>query len=396
MNAACGGLPRTVTCGAVAVVVATAPAMAAAVPDYEMPFSCSQLWTGTTRPTHSPSSRAIDFNRRGDLGDLVLASAPGVVTRVQNLGNRSYGRWVRVAHGKGSSSLYAHLRATWVRVGQRVDQGTVLGLVGATGSATGPHLHFEERVGSRVRRATFHQRVYRYGRGSSRNCSDVPLAGDWAGSGADQPGVFRRAARGGFRLRLPDGTADVVRYGRAADVPAVGDWDGDDRTDVGVWRPRTATFLLRQDLGPVKQVRLGRPGDVPVTGDWNGDVATDVGVWRPATHTFRLRQPDGSARSVTLGTVASQPVTGDWNGDGRTEVGVFNAGTGTFVLRRVAAGGAVTVEKVAFGDGDSLPVTGDWDGDGDDDLGTWSRSTATFALRTSAGVTRSRFGQPRR
>jgi hypothetical protein len=396
MSAASREVSRAVTSGVVAVVVTTVPALAVAVPDYEMPFSCAQLWRGTTRPTHSPSPRAIDFNRRGDLGDLVLASAPGVVTRVENLGNRSYGRWVRVDHGRGYSSLYAHLRATWVRVGQRVDQGTVLGLVGATGSATGPHLHFEERRRSRLRRASFHQRIYRFGAGRSRSCSDVPLAGDWGGSGADQPGVFRRRPKGTFRLRMPDGSTTVVPHGRAADVPTVGDWNGDARTDVGVWRPATQTFLLRQALGTVHRVRLGQPGDVPVAGDWNGDLVTDVGVWRPATHTFRLLRENGSQQRIPLGAVGSQPLTGDWNGDGLTEVGVFNARPGMFVLRRVGVGGVVTVEKVAFGSAHSLPVVGDWDGDGDDDPGVWSRSTATFALRTSAGVTRSRFGLPRR
>ncbi len=114
------------------------------------------------------------------------------MTRVENLGNRSYGRWIMVEHVDGHSSLYAHLRATWVRVGQRVDQGAVLGVVGSTGGSTGPHLHFEERVGSRVRRATFHRRVYAYGTRTSLNCSDVPIAGNWNGVGADEVGVFRR------------------------------------------------------------------------------------------------------------------------------------------------------------------------------------------------------------
>jgi Peptidase family M23 len=386
---------RLVGSGVVVLLVPALPALAVGVPDFEMPFSCSQRWTGSTRPSHSPSTRAIDFNRRGDLGDLVLASAPGVVTRAENLGNRSYGRFLQVTHGDGQSSLYAHLRATWVRVGQRVDQGAVLGLVGASGNASGPHLHFEERIGSRVRRPSFHQSVYTYGPGLSRNCSDVPIAGDWDGSGVDDVGVFRRTAQPQFRLRLPDGTTAVIPHGRPADVPVVGDWDGDDRTDVGVWRPATRTFLLRDAAGTVKPVPFGRPGDVPVAGDWDGDQVTDVGVWRPATRTFLLKGTD-RVDSIPLGSVGSQPVTGDWNGDALTEVGVFNARKGVFVLRRVGVGGSTTIEQVAFGDPDSLPLAGDWDGDATHDLGTWSRATANFALRTSAGVARSRFGLPRR
>lgn len=381
---------------AVVLFVTSAPALAAAaVPDHEMPFPCSQRWTGSTRALHSPSSRAVDFNRTGDLGDLVLASAPGVVTRVENLGNRSYGRWIMVEHVDGHSSLYAHLRATWVRVGQRVDQGAVLGVVGSTGGSTGPHLHFEERVGSRVRRATFHRRVYAYGTRTSLNCSDVPIAGNWNGVGADEVGVFRRVAPSRFRLRMPDGTTTVISHGRGGDVAVVGDWDSDADADVGVWRPRTRTFLLRGGAGAVRSIRLGQVGDVPVSGDWNGGGPTDVGVWRPATRTFHLRQEDGTQQAIPLGAVGSRPITGDWNGDGLTEVGVFNAGTGMFVLRRVDTAGAVTIERVPFGTASSLPVIGDWDGDGVDDLGTWAPGTATFSLRTAADVTRSRYGLPR-
>src|SRR5437762_1358552 len=57
-----------------------------------------------------------------------------------------YGFLVTVAHGHGERSMYAHLSRIDVRVGVRVGQGVRLGLVGATGDATGPHLHFEVRV----------------------------------------------------------------------------------------------------------------------------------------------------------------------------------------------------------------------------------------------------------
>jgi hypothetical protein len=385
-----------VTSAAVVLVVLTLPAMAVAVPDYEIPFPCSQRWKGSTRPTHSPSPRAIDFNRRGDVGDLVLASAPGVVSRVVNLGNRSYGRFVQVDHGRGQSSLYAHLGAAWVRPGERVDQGVVLGRVGASGSATGPHLHFEERVGSRLRHPTFHQRNFAFRTARSRDCSDVPVTGDWDGLGADELGVFRRTAPSRFRLLMPDGTAKVIAHGGAADVAVTGDWNGDALTDVGVWRPTTQTFLLQPGLGRVEHVRFGQVGDMPVAGDWNGDGLTDLGTWHPATQTFHLRRQSGTVRTIRFGVVGSLPVTGDWNADGRAELGVFNAGKGMFVLRKVGAGGSVAFEKVALGDGASLPVVGDWDGDGVDDLGTWGRATATFSLRTSAGVSTLRFGLPRR
>jgi murein DD-endopeptidase MepM/ murein hydrolase activator NlpD len=57
-----------------------------------------------------------------------------------------YGNVVQVQHANGRSTLYAHLSRIDVRLGQRIEQGQSVGAVGATGWATGPHLHFELRV----------------------------------------------------------------------------------------------------------------------------------------------------------------------------------------------------------------------------------------------------------
>jgi murein DD-endopeptidase MepM/ murein hydrolase activator NlpD len=57
-----------------------------------------------------------------------------------------YGLLVTVAHGHGERSMYAHLSRIDVRVGVWIGAGVRVGLVGATGDATGPHLHFEVRV----------------------------------------------------------------------------------------------------------------------------------------------------------------------------------------------------------------------------------------------------------
>ncbi|MDX1918127.1 MAG: peptidoglycan DD-metalloendopeptidase family protein [Candidatus Caenarcaniphilales bacterium] len=56
-----------------------------------------------------------------------------------------YGKTVIVAHGNNESTLYAHLQRISATNGQKVSQATVIGYVGATGLATGPHLHFEFR-----------------------------------------------------------------------------------------------------------------------------------------------------------------------------------------------------------------------------------------------------------
>ncbi|MEU7934376.1 hypothetical protein [Micromonospora echinofusca] len=62
---------------AVALVAPASPAMAA--PTFKVPFPCGQSWSGQTRTNHSPTN-AIDFNRTDDLGDPVVASAPGTVS----------------------------------------------------------------------------------------------------------------------------------------------------------------------------------------------------------------------------------------------------------------------------------------------------------------------------
>ena len=77
-------------------------------------------------------------------GAPVFAAAPGrVVWAAERAG---FGLLVTLAHGGGVRTLYAHLSRIDVRLGRRVAAGSPLGLVGATGDATGPHLHFEVRL----------------------------------------------------------------------------------------------------------------------------------------------------------------------------------------------------------------------------------------------------------
>ena len=74
----------------------------------------------------------------------VVAARDGIVTAVGPF--PGYGTVVELEHEQGVSTLYAHLSRALVEPGRRVTRGTPVGLVGATGDATGPHLHFEVRV----------------------------------------------------------------------------------------------------------------------------------------------------------------------------------------------------------------------------------------------------------
>jgi murein DD-endopeptidase MepM/ murein hydrolase activator NlpD len=387
---------------ALAVVLGAAPAQAAPGNDYEMPFPCGQAWTGTTRPTHSPSSRAVDWNRPDDLGDPVVAAAPGTVT-VATYSKVSYGNWVRVAHANGESTIYAHLQSLAVKVGQSVDQGSLIGALGSSGNSTGPHLHFEERNSTGVMWPWFAGKSFAFGSTlTSQNCVDVPLAGNWVVGKAAEVGVFRRSDPSEFRIRRPDGLTRVIRYGAATDQPVPGDWDGNARLNVGVRTPSTRTFHLRTPTGTTN-ILFGLVADAPVAGDWNGDGTTEIGVWRAKAGLFRLRAADGTTTDAHLGNADDLPVTGDWNGDQVTDVGVFDQGTATFTLRIVDSDGLAWTAQVQFGAHGDLPVTADWDGNGRTDLGVWSPSTGTFSERRAptamtaraTTVTQVRFGRAR-
>ena len=349
--------------------------------DQEMPFPCRQEWYGSSRSYHSPSPLAVDWNRADDLGDPVVASAAGVVTRVENLGSRSYGLFLIVDHGGGETTLYAHLSAEFVTVGQTVDQGELIAAVGSSGGSTGPHLHYEQRLNGTDYQAWFHDVPFQMNTTlRSRNCVDTPLAGDWNGDGVAQIGLFRRAALPKFRLAW-GADVRVVPFGGPTDTPLVGDWDGDGISDQGVRQGGTSTFLLRRKDGRSTSMSFGLASDRAVTGDWNGDGISQVGVWRPSEAAFLLRTVSGRVRKITLGSVGSLPVTGDWNGDGRTDLGVYSRGTWTLKLQGAATPWTGTV---ALGGPSDLPLTGDWNGDGATDLGTWRPSTALFTLRKAA------------
>ena len=80
----------------------------------------------------------------GATGNPVWAVQSGVVLTATNLGG--YGNTVIVDHG-GYTTLYAHMSAIRVSAGASVNQGTRVGDIGSTGLSTGPHLHFEVRIG---------------------------------------------------------------------------------------------------------------------------------------------------------------------------------------------------------------------------------------------------------
>lgn len=111
-------------------------------------FGSQRILNGEPRAPHSGTDIAAPT------GAPVRAAAGGVVSLAHD-DLYFTGRTVMIDHGHGLSSVYAHLSAITVAEGQTVAQGQIIGKVGATGRATGPHLHwgvswFDQRLDPEV------------------------------------------------------------------------------------------------------------------------------------------------------------------------------------------------------------------------------------------------------
>ena len=110
---------------------------------------CNQITQKYKKGTHN----GIDLVGYKNALDYIIAHSDGEVVGVRSnykttdkTGN-SYGNYVKIKHNNGYYTLYAHLKynSVCVSVGDRVTKGQTIGYMGATGHATGAHLHFEVR-----------------------------------------------------------------------------------------------------------------------------------------------------------------------------------------------------------------------------------------------------------
>ena len=107
------------------------------------PFGVRRFLNNQPRSPHS----GVDL--RGKMGEEILCSNTGIVALVGEL--YFNGKTVIVDHGQGLFTMYFHLSRINVKEGQMIEKGKVLGLVGSSGRATGPHLHWGARLhGARV------------------------------------------------------------------------------------------------------------------------------------------------------------------------------------------------------------------------------------------------------
>lgn len=120
-----------------------------------MAVNCRVLKGGSCEITQyyggSNNHLGIDIVGKNYTIDTVLAHTEGTVEYVQtgqynnqgSTGNISYGNYVKINHGNGNFTLYAHLDTVNVKIGDKVVKGTELGRMGNTGNSYGAHLHFE-------------------------------------------------------------------------------------------------------------------------------------------------------------------------------------------------------------------------------------------------------------
>jgi len=84
----------------------------------------------------------LDFS--ADAGQPIKATAAGIVISAEV--TPEYGNMVRISHGSGLETRYAHAAKLLVKEGDRIKKSQVVALVGNTGRSTGPHLHYEIRM----------------------------------------------------------------------------------------------------------------------------------------------------------------------------------------------------------------------------------------------------------
>ncbi|XYH95408.1 hypothetical protein ACMHYB_47650 [Sorangium sp. So ce1128] len=152
---------------------------------------------------------------------------------------------------------------------------------------------------------------------------DTPVVGSWDGSGLARAGVVRVLPDGMMYWFLDmsgngmDGAYRVLQFGLRGDVPLVGDWTGTGQTRVGVFRNGEFHLDLNGNgYDGELPLHLGQAGDKPVVGRWSGTARSLVGAWRPSTGIWLLDMNgngwDGADRALQFGLPGDVPVTGSW------------------------------------------------------------------------------------
>ena len=171
------------------------------------------------------------------------------------------------------------------------------------------------------------------------------------------------------------------QWGTEGDIPVGGDFDGSGYSDVTVFRPTDGYwYSYVGDNNQPRYFKWGQTGDQPVPADYDYDGKTDFAIFRPSTGDWWIsRSSDQSVWGVHFGISTDIPLTGDYDGDGYADLCVYRASQGTWYQYLSTTGFNV----VQFGLSTDIPVPGDYDGDGKTDIAVWRPTSGTWYLLQS-------------
>jgi hypothetical protein len=254
----------------------------------------------------------------------------------------------------------------FVGVGQGIEAGDTWGWNGTTWVAQSPATSPSARDSASMAADPLTKQLVLFGGsgfGGLRNDTWTTTLPATAAKEA-RPLIFRN---GSWYLRNSSttGSADeTFAFGSPGDIPVAGDWLGTGTITPGV--VRNGIWYLRYTNTPGvadKSFAFGNPGDIPVTGHWGGPgTMTTPGVFRNGTWYLRNANTTGAAdETFAFGSPGDHPITGDWLGTGTVTPGVFR--NGLWYLRNSNNSGIADTTFAFAGPGD-IPVTGDLDGNG--------------------------------
>lgn len=166
--------------------------------------------------------------------------------------------------------------------------------------------------------------------------TDIPIVGDWTGTGVKRIGVFRNGTW--FLDTNGNGVLDagdqMISFGQAGDIPVVGDWRGTGHIALGLYR--SGNFILDYSghlsgvptgMSDVTIRNFGLASDIPIAADWSGTGTTKVGVFRNGAWLVDYNGTGAVSQTWTYGQAGDIPVVGDWDSSANPpKIGVYRSG----------------------------------------------------------------------